>query len=64
MAIVGRVSDDNNRVVVVRVWRDAERLVIRVVTSSGLASPGKEWVFIDIDAAVDQVGHLLRELED
>ena len=63
-AIVSLVTDVDNRVVVVRVWRDAGRLVIRVVTSSGPTSPGQEWVFTDVDAATERVGQLLRELEE
>lgn len=56
------MEDVEGRVVVVRVWRDDGRLVIRVVTSSGLAAPGREWVFSDADAASECVGRLLREL--
>jgi hypothetical protein len=60
----GCVRNIENSVVVVRVWRDSGRLIIRVVTSSGPTSPGREWVFTDVDAASDRVGQLLREPEE
>jgi hypothetical protein len=59
----GRVTGAEYRVVVVRVWRDAERLVVRVLTGSDLSAPAREWVFTDVDAASDLVHSLLRELE-
>jgi hypothetical protein len=62
--MMGCVSNSDNRVIVLRVWRDSGRLVIRVVTSSGPASSGREWVFADVDAASSRVGLLLRELEE
>lgn len=60
----GWVRKVKNSVVVVRLWRDAGRLVIRVITSSGPDSPCREWVYTEVDAASERVRELLRESEE
>jgi hypothetical protein len=64
VAIVGRVKDFDDRVVVVRVWWNAGQLVIRVITSSGPTCSGRGWVYTDVDAASERIGQLLREFEE
>ncbi|MFD6393322.1 hypothetical protein [Nocardia sp. NPDC060259] len=55
------VIADDSRVIVVRAWRDSDRLIIRVL--AGAQHPAsREWVFADIDTACRQVAAILHEL--
>ena len=53
---------DEERVVVIRAWLYAGRLMIRVLAGQGPDSPGEEWVYADIGAAADRLSILLEEL--
>lgn len=53
---------DTNRVIVVRAWRDSQRIIIRILAGAGHSKPVGEWVFADIDAACRQVATVLCEL--
>jgi hypothetical protein len=56
------VTADTSRVVVVRAWRDSQRIIIRVLAGAGHTESADEWVFADIDAACGQVARVLCEL--
>jgi hypothetical protein len=58
------VTADTSRVVVVRAWRDSERIIIRVLAGAGHSKAASEWVFADIDAACQQIADILCELAD
>jgi hypothetical protein len=56
------VTADTSRVIIVRAWRDAQRIIIRVLAGKGHRQQADEWVFADIDAACKQLADLLGEL--
>lgn len=56
------VIADTSRVIVVRAWRDSQRIVIRVLAGKGHRQQADEWVFADIDAACKQLADVLGEL--
>jgi hypothetical protein len=60
--MVGSVTGCDDRVVVIRAWRQADRLFIRVLTGRGPDAPGAEWIFADIPSALDRLQMLLDEL--
>jgi len=49
-------------VVVIRAWRQADRLIIRVLTGRSPDAPGAEWIFADIPSALNRLQMLLDEL--
>ncbi len=55
---------DESRVIVVRAWRDSERVIVRVIAGGGGLGSSHQWVFADVDEACDQIGHVLWELHD
>lgn len=55
-------GSDGDRVVVVRAWLHADRLIIRVLAGRGPDAGGEEWVFADIVSALDRLAVLLDEL--
>jgi hypothetical protein len=57
------VSADDSRVIVVRVWRDCGRTIIRVLTGTGNARAGEQRVFSDVDTACTQIAALIKVLE-
>ena len=59
-----RVVDDESRVMVVRAWRDAERIVVRVMAGTGRVGASRQWVFADIDEACEHIGCMLAELNE
>jgi hypothetical protein len=56
------VTADTSRVIVVRAWRDSQRIIIRVLAGKGHFQQADEWVFAEIDAACKQLAELLGEL--
>jgi hypothetical protein len=58
------VTTSDNRLIVVRAWRDSDRLVIRLIISAGLGEPAVESVFSDIESAADRLTEVLTELRD
>jgi len=59
-----RVVDDESRVMVVRAWRDAERIVVRVMAGTGRVGASRQWVFADIDEACEHIGGMIAELRE
>lgn len=55
------VTGCDERVVVIRAWRHADRLLIRVLASKDPDAPGEEWVFADIPSALDRLQLLLLD---
>jgi hypothetical protein len=58
------VTGDDDRVIVVRAWRDSGRMIIRILVGAGQPTSSHEWVFADVDEACRQIGEVLRELRD
>lgn len=56
------VTTSDNRLIVVRAWRDPDRLIIRLIISAGPKAPAVEWVFTEIESATDRLAEVLREL--
>jgi hypothetical protein len=61
---VERVTTSDNRLIVVRAWRDSDRLVIRLIISAGPGEPAVESVFSDIESAADRLTEVLTDLRD
>jgi hypothetical protein len=51
-------------VVVVRAWRDSNRVLIRVLVSGDRSTTAREWVFADVGAACSQIAEVLGALVD
>jgi hypothetical protein len=58
------MATNNSRIIVVRAWRNAGRLVIRVLASPGEATPPRQWVFSDTEAACEKVAQIVAELDN
>jgi hypothetical protein len=56
------VTTSDNRLIVVRAWRDSDRLIIRVILSAGPTAPAVETVFTDVESASERLADVLREL--
>jgi len=61
---VCRVTTSDNRLIVVRAWRDPDRLVIRIIVSAGPGARAVESVFSDVEPAADRFAEVLTELRD
>jgi hypothetical protein len=55
------VASNSTQIIVVRAWRNAGQLVIRVLAAAVGATPSQEWVFSDTAAAADKIAEILRE---
>jgi hypothetical protein len=51
-------------VIVVRAWRDSQRVIIRVLAGIGQNGSTDEWVFANIDVACEQIANVLCELAE
>jgi hypothetical protein len=61
---VARVLTSDDRLIVVRAWRDSDRLVIRLIVSAETGAPAVESVFSDIESAAERLTEVLTELRD
>lgn len=56
------MTTSDSRLIVVRAWRDSDRLIIRLLTSAGSAAVPVESVFTDIESASERLAEVLRDL--
>jgi len=59
-----RVVDDESRVMVVRAWREPDRIVVRVMAGTGRVGASRQWVFADVDEACEHIRCVIAELHD
>ena len=57
------VADDGSRVIIVRAWRDSERLLVRVLIGTSHVGCSHHRVFTDIDEACDHISEALGVLQ-
>jgi hypothetical protein len=58
------MTGNNSGVIVVRVWRDTGRLIIRVLAGTDDTNSTREWVFADVEATLACIGDLLKTLRE
>lgn len=58
------VTTSDNRLIVVRAWQDSDRLIIRVLVSTGPKARPVEAVFTDVESAAEHLTEVLTELRD
>lgn len=56
------MTTSDNRLIVVRAWRDSDRLIIRLLISAGPTALPVESVFTDIDSASQRLADVLGDL--
>ncbi len=56
------MATSDNRLIVVRAWRDHDRLIIRLISSAGPTGPAIESVFVDVESATARFAEVLSEL--
>jgi hypothetical protein len=57
------MASNDSRIIVVRAWRNAGRLIMRVIAAPGGTAASQQWVFSDANAATEKIAEILREFE-